>query len=73
MRLEWFWAWRKGPGVLPTPHSQRPCGTQVLGREVRKFLRNWTKQVGNKSEDGIGTQLTEEGNTMSPSQMTLEH
>lgn len=55
------------------PHSQRPCRTQVLGREARKFLRNWTKQVGNRSEDRTGTQLTEEGNSMSPSQMTLEH
>lgn len=57
----------------PPPHSQRPCRTQVLGREARKSLRNWTKQVGNRSEDGTGTQFTEEGNSVSPSQMTLEH
>ena len=73
IKLEWFWAWKKSPEILPTLLSQRSCRTQVLGREIRKFLKNWTKGVGNQAGDGIGTQLIEEGNSVRSSQMTLEH
>lgn len=43
-----------------TQNSQRPQGTWVLGREVRKFLRNWTKGLENRAGDRIGTQLLKE-------------